>query len=258
MANEMRWRGLVTGATNYFTICAPPNSYWHTDGTPGLETGQAAHWANYAITAGEVSGFYLYLGTIPATLPVGWYWIEEYRQAGGSPAITDTMVGQKYCYWDGTTLEAAAADVKQVARTAQTARDLGATLGAAGAGLTALGDARLANLDVAVSTRGTGAALAAQDVANALKLAPAAGAPASGSAQEALNAIVTTAIAELTSDPGATPAGIIKALMLLYMKARNAETTTATAKTVKNSAGTTVLTHTLSDDGSTFTKGKLA
>jgi hypothetical protein len=68
----------------------------------------------------------------------------------------------------------------------------------------------------------------------------------------------TTAMAELTSDPGATPAGIIKALMLLYMKARNLETTTATAKTVANSAGTTLLTHTLSDDGTTFSKGKLA
>ena len=68
----------------------------------------------------------------------------------------------------------------------------------------------------------------------------------------------TTAIAELTGDPGATPGGIIKALCLLYMKARNAETTTATAKTVKNSAGTTILTHTLADDGTTFTKGKLA
>ncbi len=37
--------------------------------------------------------------------------------------------------------------------TAQTARDVGATLGAAGAGLTALGDARIANLDATISSR---------------------------------------------------------------------------------------------------------
>lgn len=37
----------------------------------------------------------------------------------------------------------------------QTARDIGATLGIAGVGLTNLGDARIANLDAAVSTRST-------------------------------------------------------------------------------------------------------
>src|SRR6185312_14453817 len=46
-------------------------------------------------------------------------------------------------------------DVGKVLGTAQTARDLGATLGAAGAGLTALGDARLAHLDADVSSRST-------------------------------------------------------------------------------------------------------
>jgi hypothetical protein len=39
--------------------------------------------------------------------------------------------------------------------TAQTATDIGATIGAAGAGLTSIGDGRLANLDAAVSTRST-------------------------------------------------------------------------------------------------------
>lgn len=44
-------------------------------------------------------------------------------------------------------------DVIKVAGTSQTARDLGGTLGVAGAGLTALGDTRIANLDAAVTTR---------------------------------------------------------------------------------------------------------
>lgn len=65
------------------------------------------------------------------------------------------------------------------------------------------------------------------------------------------------ALPELAADPGATPT-LAQAVMLAYMKARNAETVTATAKTVKNSAGTTILTHTLSDDGTTNTKAKLA
>lgn len=44
-------------------------------------------------------------------------------------------------------------DVSKVLGAAQTARDLGGTLGVAGAGLTALGDTRIANLDTTVSSR---------------------------------------------------------------------------------------------------------
>ena len=140
MSNEISWRGLTTGSTKYFTIRAAPNSYWHTDGTPGFETGQAAHWGNYAIAMSEVSGLYLYLGTWPAGLTtVGFYWVEEYRQAGGSPAIADTMVGQKYGYWNGTTFEVGAADVKTVAGTLQTAADIG-SLVAKFTGITSVGN----------------------------------------------------------------------------------------------------------------------
>lgn len=64
------------------------------------------------------------------------------------------------------------------------------------------------------------------------------------------------AIAELTTDPGATPT-FKKLLMLLYMHLRNAGTATASARTVKNNAGTTVLTATMSDNGTTFDQGKL-
>jgi hypothetical protein len=45
------------------------------------------------------------------------------------------------------------ANVYAVGGTVQTARDLGATLGVAGAGLTALGDTRIANLDATISSR---------------------------------------------------------------------------------------------------------
>lgn len=44
-------------------------------------------------------------------------------------------------------------DVIKINGTSQTARDIGATLGVAGAGLTALGDTRLAHLDADVSSR---------------------------------------------------------------------------------------------------------
>ena len=100
---------------------------------------------------------------------------------------------------------------------------------------------------------GTALPAAAADAAGGLPISD-----AGGLDMDAIKALLdTTAIAELAADPGATPGGILKALMLLYMKARNAETVTATEKTVKNNAGATVLTHALSDDGTTFTKGKV-
>jgi hypothetical protein len=69
-------------------------------------------------------------------------------------------------------------------------------------------------------------------------------------------ALLTDAIAELSADPGATPT-VIGAIMLQYMAFRNQETVTATLRTIKNNAGTTILSQTLSDDGTTFTKAKV-
>lgn len=63
--------------------------------------------------------------------------------------------------------------------------------------------------------------------------------------------------AELTADPGATPK-IREALMLLYMALRNGSTTTAGARTIMDSAGSVIATSTLTDNGTTFTKSKLA
>lgn len=68
---------------------------------------------------------------------------------------------------------------------------------------------------------------------------------------------VTTVLTELTVDPGASPQ-IGQAIELLYMALRNQETVTATARTIKNNANTTILTAPLSDDGTTFTKSKLS
>ncbi len=64
-------------------------------------------------------------------------------------------------------------------------------------------------------------------------------------------------IPDLASDPGTTPS-VLTALALLYASIRNASTTTATAKTIKNNAGATILTKTLTDDGTTFTASKVA
>jgi hypothetical protein len=72
-----------------------------------------------------------------------------------------------------------------------------------------------------------------------------------------VNAALDTAIAELAADPTATPT-VRTALMLLFMNLRNASTTTASTQTIKNSAGSTVLSKALSDDGTTFTAAKVS
>ena len=74
---------------------------------------------------------------------------------------------------------------------------------------------------------------------------------------EVVDTLSTDTIAELAADPGATPT-LVKAIMLLYMKVRNLETATSSTATIANNAGTTILSSALSDNGTTFTKAKLA
>ena len=63
-------------------------------------------------------------------------------------------------------------------------------------------------------------------------------------------------LAELTVAAPPTNPTMAQAVMLMYMALRNAVTTTATAQQIKNDAGTSICSATLSDDGTTFTKSK--
>ncbi len=65
------------------------------------------------------------------------------------------------------------------------------------------------------------------------------------------------AMAELSGVPSATPSPR-NALMLIFMTLRNKLTTTASAKTVFNDAGSSISSKTLSDDGTTYTETKMA
>jgi hypothetical protein len=74
---------------------------------------------------------------------------------------------------------------------------------------------------------------------------------------EMVDVINTDATAEISSMPGAT-ASLRSIIATWWAAFRNAGTTTSTARTIKNDAGTTVSTATLADDGSTFTKGEFS
>ena len=105
MASELSWRHTATGKTMYATIRSAARTYWHTDGTPGLETLTVAHWANYAIALTETPGSsYFYTGSWPAALTTaGFYWLDVYEEpAGAGAAISDSIVGLMLGYWNGT------------------------------------------------------------------------------------------------------------------------------------------------------------
>jgi len=119
----------MTGATLRAVIRrVSDGSVWYTV-TPAWEAWSDAHVASYAVTLTEQgTGSGRWLGNKPAGVTVP-YSYEVCKLAGGSLAKTDPVVG--------------------------TGDSIAETIGAAGAGLTALGDTRLANLDATVSSRGT-------------------------------------------------------------------------------------------------------
>lgn len=130
MASELSWRETVTGNTDYATIRSAARQMWSTAGSPALENLTVANWANYAISLSESpASSYFYVGNWPAGLTTaGWYWVDVYKQVGGSPAISDTFLGTLIGWWNGTVFTPWSGDAASVGGTTQTACDLGAQL----------------------------------------------------------------------------------------------------------------------------------
>lgn len=78
-----------------------------------------------------------------------------------------------------------------------------------------------------------------------------------GSAVTVLGLLNSTQIQELTGIPASTPT-LYQAIMLLYMSLRNQHFVTAVQETITNSAGSSITTATLNDNGTTYTKGKFS
>jgi hypothetical protein len=68
-------------------------------------------------------------------------------------------------------------------------------------------------------------------------------------------ALSSDTMTELTGITGAQPT-IHQALMLLYMSLRNEHTATGSQEKIYNNSGSTITTATVSDDGTTYTKGQ--
>ena len=71
-----------------------------TPGTSEAETD--AHWGTYAVTSAEQGTTSEYFGSAQAGLPAGVYTVTEYEQAGGSPAVGDTVLATIQFAWTGT------------------------------------------------------------------------------------------------------------------------------------------------------------
>jgi len=74
------------------------------------EAFESANWATYDIALAQVdassppaAGNAAYQGTFPA-VAAGFYWLDFYVRAGGSPAQTDWLAKSILYYWDATSL----------------------------------------------------------------------------------------------------------------------------------------------------------
>ena len=111
------------------------------------------------------------------------------------------------------------------------------------------------NVTGSVGSVATGGIVAASFAADAIDAA----AIATTAANEIRDAVWAKTLSEETGDPGATPAAS-SALMLPYMGLRNKRETDSSLGTDKlyNNAGTAILSATVTDTGTVFTKAKYA
>lgn len=128
MANEVSHRHSATGETLYFTIRNTSRQMWNTAGTPNFETLTVANWGDYDIALSESpASSYFFAGDFPAisgNMVAGWYWVDVFKRAGGSPAISDVLQASYFGYWDGTTYKWWADDTVALAGGVQSATDL--------------------------------------------------------------------------------------------------------------------------------------
>lgn len=93
MANELQSTWNDPSATLYSVLINATGSVWNTS-TSAVETPADANWTNdaLAMTRQGTAIKFWYVDT-PGSLPAGTYSFVTFRQDGGTPAVTDTMVG---------------------------------------------------------------------------------------------------------------------------------------------------------------------
>lgn len=103
MAGEVQIAIPSVPTTAYFVVRNNVGQFWNTAGTPAFENYNAANWTDYDVALTQSGSSIHYSGTFPSGISAGVYSLTAYVQAGGSPAITDSLVGSDSAfYWTGS------------------------------------------------------------------------------------------------------------------------------------------------------------
>ena len=90
-----------TGPNVYARVFNLTGQVWNTAGTPAFENWADGNVGDYDIAmTDKKSG--QYIGDFPSTILFGRYKVNIYQRAGGSPAITDSVIGWGTILWNGT------------------------------------------------------------------------------------------------------------------------------------------------------------
>jgi hypothetical protein len=108
MSNEINLFLQQSGWTVYVVIQNKSGQFWNTS-SEEFESFNASNWADYDVSLTEQGSSGIYLGDFPtAVTAAGTYPYYAYRRVGGTPAQSDTRVGNGSEDWTGTASASAA------------------------------------------------------------------------------------------------------------------------------------------------------
>tara|TARA_R100000808_G_scaffold7070_1_gene20777 strand:- start:2596 stop:3258 length:663 start_codon:yes stop_codon:yes gene_type:complete len=99
VAGEIVFPSGVTGQTLYGVVRSFANTVWNGS---SFESYASGNWGNYDIALTEQGSSSVYVGTFPGSISAGSYHVTVYRQAGGSVAETDPVIGSGGLEWTGS------------------------------------------------------------------------------------------------------------------------------------------------------------
>jgi hypothetical protein len=99
MADEIKF-AFDKGETLYARVFNSTGQVWNTSGTPAFEDWADGNVTDYDTSLTDKSSGQ-YIGNFPVTA-AGRFKVNIYEQSGGSPAITDIVVGTGEMLWDGS------------------------------------------------------------------------------------------------------------------------------------------------------------
>lgn len=128
MASELQIAHGVTGRTLYAVVRSATGSVWNGSAFAAYN---GANWGTYAVTlAEETTGGSdgVYKGDFPALIAAaGVYNVEVRYRSGGSPALTDAVVGSGKIEWGGSAIASVASRAAAGDAMALTVSERGAT-----------------------------------------------------------------------------------------------------------------------------------